>query len=210
MSARIVALATGNAHKVEDLSDWLGRARLPLEVVNADAFGGMPEVEETGPTFAANARLKAKGLQAAIQSRGLSQPWLILADDSGLEVDALGGAPGVFSARFAGLPTDDARNNAMLLAALEDVPESERTARFVCQLFGVVEDGQTISLGGEVRGMILREAAGAHGFGYDPLFVPEGYAQSFGELGAEVKRRISHRSRALAALADALPGCLEG
>ncbi|MGF1448062.1 MAG: RdgB/HAM1 family non-canonical purine NTP pyrophosphatase [Opitutales bacterium] len=205
-----IALATGNAHKVAELSDWLGKAGLPVDVVSAEAFGGMPEVEETGLTFEANARLKAEGLRAAAVERAQPLPWLILTDDSGLEVDALGGAPGVFSARFAGAGASDARNNAKLLAALEEVPEAERTARFVCHLYGLMSDGRTLSLRGEVTGRIASEAAGEQGFGYDPLFVPDGYAETFGQLGADVKQRISHRSRALAALAERLPELLKG
>ncbi|MGF1483685.1 MAG: RdgB/HAM1 family non-canonical purine NTP pyrophosphatase [Opitutales bacterium] len=209
MQRRTLVLATGNAHKVEELTDWIARASLPVEAASAEPFGGMPPVEETGTTFEANARLKAEGLRDALLERGQPLPFLILADDSGLEVEALGGAPGVYSARFAGPDADDARNNAKLLAALTEVAAPERGARFVCQLFGLQADGNTLSLRGVVEGRVADAPRGSAGFGYDPLFIPEGYEQSFGELGAEVKRTLSHRARALEAFAMKLPTLLE-
>lgn len=180
-------LATRNAHKLAEI-----RAMLPgVELVGADAFPGVPDPEETGATFEANARIKAEAWRDAT---GLPA----LADDSGLEVEALGGAPGVRSARYAGTHGDTAANNAKLLRALAGVPEGRRGARFVCALALAVPGQETRTLRGECRGRILAEARGAHGFGYDPLFAPEGHARSFGELPEAVKAALSHRARAFA------------
>jgi XTP/dITP diphosphohydrolase len=149
-----------------------------------------PEVEESGATFLENAALKAVGISRV--STGL-----ILADDSGLEVDVLGGQPGVLSARFAGPEADDAANNAKLLAELAGIPAGERSARFRCVMV-LAEGGEVLAdFSGTVEGRILETPWGAAGFGYDPLFVPEGCERSFAELGAAAKNQLSHRARAL-------------
>lgn len=182
-------IATRNAHKLAEI-----RGMLPgVELVGTDAFPNVPDPEETGLTFEANARIKAEAWRDAT---GLPA----LADDSGLEVDALGGEPGVRSARYAGTHGDTAANNAKLLRELAGVPPERRTARFVCALALAVPGQPTRVLRGECRGTILPEGRDAgHGFGYDPLFVPEGYDQSFGELPDAVKAALSHRARAFAA-----------
>jgi XTP/dITP diphosphohydrolase len=184
-------LATGNAHKQAELRALLASARQAWTVAGAAALGGMPPVEENADTFAGNALRKARALRALAPA----DAW-VLADDSGLEVEALDGAPGVRSARYAGPGADDAANNAKLLHELAAVPESRRGARFVCVLALLAPDGSERLFEGACAGRIGAAPAGAGGFGYDPLFIPEGYAQTFAELGAEVKNRLSHRARA--------------
>ncbi len=182
-----VLIATRNAHKLEEI-----RGLLPgVELVGTEAWAHLPDPEETGTTFEANATIKAEAWCAAT---GLPA----LADDSGLEVDALGGAPGIHSARYAGAHGDTAANNAKLLAELAGVPAAARGARFVCALALARPGMETVTLRGTCEGRIIEALHGTHGFGYDPLFVPEGHAQSFGELPAEVKASLSHRARAFA------------
>lgn len=192
--ARIV-VATGNAHKTAEIAAALAQLGCEVAVVPASAVGGMPDVEETGITFAANARLKAEAL------RPLAGPgdW-VLADDSGLEVDALGGAPGVRSARYAGESATDADNRAKLRDALADVSAEARRARFVCH-FTLLGAGVDQDFRGECPGRIAAQEVGEHGFGYDSLFVPDGHHQSFAELGAPTKDMISHRACACQRLA---------
>ncbi len=165
---------------------------LGIEVVPMDAFGPAAEIPEDGTTFEENAARKALAVWNRV---GLPT----LADDSGLEVDALGGAPGVRSARYAGEGADDEANNRRLLQALRGA--SDRRARFVCSL-AVVRDGKVVrAFRGVCEGRIAHAPSGDGGFGYDPLFIPDGFDRSFAELGPPVKDRISHRARALQALA---------
>ncbi|HEY2747523.1 MAG TPA: RdgB/HAM1 family non-canonical purine NTP pyrophosphatase [Polyangia bacterium] len=189
---RRLAFASGNRHKVAEIAAMLasrGWEVVPLALT----------VDEDAPTFAGNAEKKAR---AALAEAGLPA----LADDSGLEVDALDGAPGVRSARFAGEPSDDARNNAKLLAALAGVPDARRTARFRCALVFVDGDGTRLVAEGACAGRIGHAPRGAGGFGYDPLFLIDGDAagRTMAELPADEKNRISHRARALEALLRAL------
>jgi XTP/dITP diphosphohydrolase len=194
-------LASGNPHKVAEMQELAAqspeRARLPFEIASAQAVGGMPAVVEDAGTFVGNARKKALALRPRLPAGG----WA-LADDSGLCVDALDGAPGVDSAYFAGRPGNAAANLAKLIAVLRDVPEGERGAQFHCVLFAAGPDGQEEIFEGLCGGTLLREPRGGAGFGYDPLFVPSGQTQSFAELGAGVKNRISHRARAWARLVE--------
>jgi XTP/dITP diphosphohydrolase len=156
------------------------------------------EVDEDRDTFAGNARKKATEIAAVA---GVA----CLADDSGLEVDALGGRPGVHSARYAGEGASDARNNEKLLAELREVPDAERTARFRCSIVVVEADGRELAaVDGACEGHIGRELRGTHGFGYDPLFIPAGYDQTMAELGPETKNEISHRAKAAAKLVPLL------
>lgn len=184
-------IATGNAHKVQELHTMLTLADINIEVCSPDAFGGMPEVVEDAATFAGNALLKAKALLARVGPEN----W-VLADDSGIVVDALGGAPGVYSARFAGDACDNEANNALLLKKLANVPAPQRSARFVCCL-ALLGQGQEMLFNGSVEGEIGFECKGKLGFGYDPLFIPKGYAVTMGELQPSVKNKISHRAVAL-------------
>lgn len=206
-------IATGNTHKVQEIRAVLGPAFTVFSQRDANV---KLEPEETGVTFAENAQIKAVTWAAyfAADICSLNAAY-VLADDSGLEVDALAGAPGVHSARFAALDdgrkgnSPDAENNAKLLRLLGNVPTGQRTARFRCVLAltpvtpGVAPAelaAQTRFFDGACEGQIAFTAAGAGGFGYDPLFVPQGHAVSFAELGEAVKNRLSHRARALAKL----------
>ena len=173
-------------------------APLGFSVLTLDDVPGAIEVVEDGDTFAANAALKATQ-----QAKHLKQ-W-VLADDSGLEVDALNGAPGVYSARFAGPNATDADNNAKLLTDLGNTPLEKRTARYVCHVTIADPSGAIRAESEDIcRGRILFEQAGRNGFGYDPLFEVVEYHRTFGELGPHVKRALSHRSRALRAIVPKL------
>lgn len=185
MTAQIV-LASRNRHKLQEISEILN---LPVQLLSLADFPGVPEIEETGASFAENALLKA----ATVYHH--TKIWT-LADDSGLEVDALGGKPGIFSSRYSGKNADAARNNQKLLKALRKFPAAQRGAQFRCAV-AIVGNGFQKVVEGTVRGTILTELRGGNGFGYDPLFVPQGYEQTFAELGNEVKNRISHRALAL-------------
>jgi XTP/dITP diphosphohydrolase len=184
---RQLLIATKNAHKTGEIQAILGAG---WAVTDLTAHPEIEAPEETGTTFDENAALKA---QAASERF----PGLVLADDSGLEVDALGGAPGVYSARYAGPDATDATNRAKLLAALTSWPAEERTARFRCAI-AVAQNGQVVhTASGAVEGRILDAERGEGGFGYDALFVPTGHAETFAELSGETKNRLSHRARAL-------------
>jgi XTP/dITP diphosphohydrolase len=185
-----VLVSTRNAHKLVEIRQILGPSFELLDLSSVPALG---EVEETGTTFEENAALKA--LAASAHFGG----W-VLADDSGLEVDALGGAPGVRSARFSGEGATDVTNRALLLEKLATVPADQRSARFRC-VIALARRGEVLAhFSGAVEGAIIQREKGEGGFGYDPLFVPEGFGETFAELGAETKNRLSHRGRALAAL----------
>src|SRR5262245_26619981 len=182
-------IATTNKGKIAEIAALL--ADLPYEVVGlADWPRALPEVEETGATFAENALLKAEYYHA-------QTGWLTLADDSGLEVAALGGRPGVHSARYAGAGASDADKVAKLMAEMASVPESERTARFVCVIALVGQRVREIFTG-ECKGMITVAPRGAGGFGYDPVFMATGSVRTFAELTRAEKSAISHRGKALA------------
>jgi XTP/dITP diphosphohydrolase len=183
-----ILAATGNAHKVREMSAILAPAGVRL--LSASEVGGIPEVIEDGVTFRDNAVKKACEVAAATGRT-------VVADDSGLEVGALGGEPGVLSARYAGEGGNDGRNVRKLLGRLEGV--TDRRARFVCVIAVAGPGGLLGTAEGEVRGRILHAPQGTGGFGYDPVFVPDGYEQTFAELPAAVKNGMSHRGNALAA-----------
>lgn len=181
--------ATGNPHKAVEIAELLGPG---FEVADLSSLGSPPTWTEDGKTFEENAILKALTVSART-------PEFVLADDSGLEVDALSGAPGIYSARYAGEPADDQRNCSKLVEELNR-PEhinQPRTARFCCVL-ALARGGDLFkTFEGVVEGVIADSAAGHGGFGYDPLFIPDGFTQTFAELGPEIKNGISHRARAL-------------
>lgn len=180
-------VSTRNRHKLREIRTILG-AR--FEVSDLSILPTMDEVEETGTSFEENAELKAV---AAAQLFG---GWVI-ADDSGLEVDALGGSPGVYSARYAGETASDSENNALLLKNLKKVPEQKRRARFHCVIVLARAGRKLAAFSGVVEGLIASSPRGAEGFGYDPLFIPDGFSETFGELPVATKNRLSHRARAL-------------
>jgi XTP/dITP diphosphohydrolase len=189
-----ILVATTNPGKLTELRALL--ANLPVEVLTvADVLGQVQPVVEDGETFEANAQKKAREVAQAAQM-------ITLADDSGLEVDALGGRPGVRSARFAKEGATDAENNAALLEMMQDVDDGQRTARFRCTiaLCDPWAPEQSAVVEGRCEGSIARNPSGAGGFGYDPLFVVSGLDRTMAELGAEEKNRISHRARALEAI----------
>lgn len=190
-----LVLGTTSPHKLREMRALLGD--LPLTVVPMAALGRPPEVNESGATFAENARLKALALSAWCGEA-------VVADDSGLEVAALEGAPGILSARFAGPQATDEDRNARLLDLLAGVPAEARGARYVCAIALAAHGRVVIETEGTLRGRIAFSPCGSAGFGYDPLFIPEAYDRTVGELGDEVKHRISHRARALAAFKERL------
>ena len=192
MTARVV-LATRNAHKVVELRRILDDAGVAVELVGIDAFDGVPEVAETGATFAENALLKAHAVAAAT---GLPA----VADDSGLCVDVLGGMPGVFSARWAGGHGDDVANLQLLLAQLRDVPSDRRSAHFACAAALALPAGIERVVEGRLDGVIIDSPRGSNGFGYDPIFVPDGESRTTAEMAAAEKDSVSHRGRAFRAL----------
>jgi XTP/dITP diphosphohydrolase len=200
-------LASGNAKKLRELTAEL--TDLDIQILTPRDVGGLPHVDEDQPTFRGNAAKKAT-------SAARHAAMWALADDSGLEVDALHGAPGVHSARFAGDHGDDAANNALLLERMRDVPDEQRGARFVCALALARPDGTlAIEIEGTARGRILHAPRGSHDFGYDPLFLFDepGFAESgrgFAELELHEKARVSHRGRALRALVARLPAIVQG
>lgn len=196
MAAHRLVLATHNEHKVAELRAILGVAvpgLVPDDVVGGSAFD-VPAPVEDGVTFEENALLKARVLAAAT---GLPA----VADDSGLAVDVLGGAPGIFSARWAGRHGDDRANLDLLLAQLADVPAVHRSARFVCAAALVTPAGEEHVVTGELTGELLTAPRGAGGFGYDPILRPDGEVRSCAQLTAEEKNAISHRGKAFRALA---------
>ncbi len=188
--SRRLVVSTRNAHKVVEIREILGA---DFEVLDLSAISGVGEVEETGVTFEENATLKALAVS------GNFDGWVI-ADDSGLEVDALGGAPGVWSARFSGPGATDASNRALLLEKLEGVRGKQRSARFRCVIVLARAGRKIAAFSGSVEGVIINQEKGSGGFGYDPLFVPEGHCETFAQLGPEVKNALSHRARALEGL----------
>jgi XTP/dITP diphosphohydrolase len=195
--ARVV-LATRNPHKVAELRRILAMTEAGgIELLGTGDFPGVPDVAETGVTFAENAMLKAHAVAAAT---GLPA----VADDSGLCVDVLGGAPGVFSARWSGRHGDDEANLALLLAQLADVPDEHRTAYFGCAAVLATPDRREWVAEGRLVGRLAHAPRGAHGFGYDPIFVPDGDERTTAEMSAEEKDAISHRGRAFRALAPDL------
>lgn len=186
---RIIVAASRNRHKIEEIEAIT--KKFGMKLISRDEAGVPPfEIEENGQTFEENSFKKANEIMKVCGK-------VTLADDSGLTVDYLGGKPGIYSARFAGENADDAKNNAKLLALLDGAETSERSARFVSVITLVYPSGDVIVARGECHGRILTEPVGDSGFGYDPLFVPDGYTKTFAQLGPEEKNRISHRAAAL-------------
>jgi XTP/dITP diphosphohydrolase len=192
-----IVLASNNQGKLRELKDLLSS---DVEIMTAGELG-LELPEETGATFEENAFLKAHAIAEATKQ-------IAVADDSGLEVDALHGAPGVRSARFAGEPSDDARNNALLLAKLTGVPAKQRTGRFQSVVAVVGPQGEAFSAHGSIEGEILEEPRGSGGFGYDPLFLIDGYNRTMAELSLDEKNAISHRARAFRGVVEHLTALL--
>jgi len=190
----MIYVGSMNAKKAREIRSLL--AGLPVEVRPLPA-AGIVEIEETGTTFEENARLKALGLARQLNA------W-VMADDSGLEVDALDGRPGVYSARYAGPDATDEMLCVKLLGELADVPDERRTARFRCCIAFADPDGIVLETAGACEGSIARRRRGDNSFGYDPVFIPAGHGHTFGEMAPEEKHELSHRGKALRAFRRAL------
>lgn len=200
---KTVLIATNNAHKVSEISTALNFEGWEFKTLRD--LGLVSDPAEDADSFEGNGRIKAQAAREAAQ-KALGHPVAVLADDSGLEVDALGGAPGVYSSRYAGTDGDDAANNAKLLRELGETALPERTARFVCTLVFIDEDGAETVARGTIEGAIGFEERGSEGFGYDPLFLPDAYqgTRTLAEVSQEEKNGISHRGNALRVLRDTL------
>lgn len=182
-----IVIASGNAHKITEVRDILAKFIPSVEVISMKDAGIDTEIVEDGKTFEENAVIKAR----AVASYG----YIGVGDDSGLSVDALGGAPGIYSARYAGEHGNDKANNAKLLSALEGV--GDRSAKFICAIACVFPSGENFCVRGEAEGQILYSESGKSGFGYDPLFYYPPLGKSFASLSADEKNKVSHRAAAL-------------
>lgn len=189
--------ASGNPHKAAELQSLADASGVPVEIISARAVGGMPPVVEDAGTFVGNARKKALALRERIPAEAWS-----LSDDSGVCVDALDGGPGVESAYYAGPQADPKANLAKLVDVMREVPDTRRGAYFACVLLLAGPGGAEHVFEGRCDGRLLVEPRGGGGFGYDPLFVPDGFTQSYAELGDDVKNSLSHRARAWKKLAE--------
>jgi len=198
---RRILIGTTNPHKLEEIREIL--RDLPVELVSPDKFAPLPEVVEDGRTFRENA------VKKAVEWARFTGYWT-MAEDSGLEVHALGGAPGVLSARYAGEGATYEANNLKLLKNLEGMPTEQRTARFRCTVALAKPEGLVFVVDGECAGRVARKPRGRYGFGYDPVFYLPEYGKTFAELGPETKNRISHRTRALKKFRERLLMVLDG
>lgn len=194
-----IVFATGNADKLREIRQIM--ADLPCTIISMKEAGLNPEIREDGTTFTENALIKARTVWEALPEGGKT---VVMADDSGLEIDALDKEPGVWSARYMGENTSYEIKNANLLARLEGVPDKERTARFVCAAAAVLPDGRELTVRETIEGRIGYEPRGKNGFGYDPIFYLPDLSRSTAELEPEEKNRISHRGKAMQAMARKL------
>ena len=193
---KLVVIATGNAGKIKEFAHGMGTDLYDFRILQEVGFN--EEIIEDGISFAANAEIKARAVASWLAARGLNA--MILADDSGLEVEALGGAPGIYTARYAGVHGDDRKNYEKLLKNLEG--ETNRRARFVCALCVIENNGEPRIFEGECRGSIAFAPVGEKGFGYDPVFIPEGYSRTFAEMELSEKKSMSHRGEAIRKMMD--------
>ena len=196
-----IVFATGNAGKVREIKAIL--ADLNIEVLSMKEAGVVAEAEENGATFAENAMIKAKDIAGKVSNA------IVMADDSGLVIDALNGEPGIYSARYLGEDTPYSVKNAHIINRLEGIAVEERTARFVCAIAAVLPDGRVLSTEGTIEGYIGYEERGTNGFGYDPIFMLPEYGCTTAQLSEEAKNAISHRGKALEAMKVKLKEALE-
>ncbi len=194
---KLYVFASNNAHKLEEVRRILS----PREIHSLHEIGFEAEIDETGTTLEENSSIKARAIYDWLKQKGKEQEYIIFADDTGLEIEALHGQPGVYTARWAGEPACDANNRKKALAQLAN--QTNRNARFRT-VITLIENGKEQQVVGEVKGIIATQESGDKGFGYDSLFIPNGYDKTFAELPAEVKNSISHRANALAKLAQIL------
>jgi XTP/dITP diphosphohydrolase len=198
-SMKKLIVASNNDHKIKEIKEILGN--LPLEVISLKEAGIDIDVVEDGKTFMENAFKKAKEIFDVVEDK---ENYMVMSDDSGLAVDALGGSPGVFSARFAGEHGNSKKNNEKLLAMMQGKPFEERKARFICAVVLILAENEVIQVQGEVEGYITDEEKGLVGFGYDPLFYVPEFKKTFAEMSSEEKNAISHRGRALEKLVNSM------
>lgn len=198
---REIIIATKNKGKAKEFERMFHP--FGLQVKTLLDYENIEDIEETGKTFEENAILKAEEVAKKVNQ-------VVIADDSGLIVDALNGAPGVYSARYAGLDKNDEENIDKVLEELKEIPEQDRTARFYCALAVAIPNSKTMTVSGTCEGLILHERKGNNGFGYDPIFFVKELGKSMAELGSEEKSQISHRGRALEKLKKRLSSILEG
>lgn len=202
MKHRRLVLSSNNIHKIDEIGRIL--EDLPIEVLSKRDIGlENLEVIEDGTTLEENSKKKAIALSEKTE-------YMVMADDSGIFVEALNGAPGVYSARYSGDDGNDEENNKKLLRELKDVPLEDRMGSFLTVITLITEDKEVFTVKGECKGHIIFEPKGSNGFGYDPLFVPDGYDKTFGELDSEVKNKISHRAKALEEMRKLLIRLIEG
>lgn len=195
---RQIIFATGNTGKMREIRSIL--ADLGVPVLSMKEAGILADIEENGTSFEENALIKARAVAAAVEAEGS----VILADDSGLEIDALNGEPGIYSARYLGEDTPYDVKNRELIRRLEGVPEDRRTARFVCAIAAVLADGREFTVRGVIEGRIGYEQKGQGGFGYDPIFYVPEYGKTTAEMSPEEKNLISHRGKALMLMKEVL------
>lgn len=198
-----IILASNNTHKIKEIKELL--KELPIEISSLKDENIDIDVIEDGKTFEENAKKKVSEIVSFLKERG-DKGFLVMADDSGLEVDYLKGEPGIYSARYAGEHGNDKKNNEKLLEKLKGVVKENRDAKFVCQISLMDSDEKYISVKGEVKGIILEKLTSNGGFGYDPLFYYEPLKKSFSELAPEEKNKVSHRGIALSKLKDKIKG----
>lgn len=194
-----ILVASNNKHKIDEIKQIL--KDFPVRIISLKEAGIDVDVEETGTTFRENAYIKAKAIFDMLE---IKKDFMVMSDDSGLAVDYLDGAPGVYSARFSGEHGDTKQNNEKLLKLMEGVPREKRTASFICSIVLICDDGKVIDAEGQVKGYITEDLSGTDGFGYDPLFYVEDFGKTFAEVSADEKNSISHRGRALKILKDEL------
>ena len=199
-----IVFATGNKDKMKEIKRIL--AGIDAEVLSMKEAGVYEDVEENWKTFSENARIKADAIYELLMEKEpeLADETIVLADDSGLEVDYLGGEPGIYSARYLGKDTPYTEKNRIIIERLENAPEDERTARFVCAIAARLPGGRKLDTVGKMEGVIAHETAGENGFGYDPLFFLPQYCKTSAELSADEKNAISHRGQALRKMEELL------
>ncbi|CUQ27972.1 XTP/dITP diphosphatase [Clostridium baratii] len=196
---RKLILASNNQKKIKEIKEIL--SNIDIEVRSLKDENIDIDVVEDKDTFEGNARKKATEIREYLINKG-NKDFIVMSDDSGLEVDYLNGEPGVYSARYSGEHGNDTKNNEKLLKELENVPMKKRDAKFVCHITLINSDGKELNVRGEVKGKILENLNGSGGFGYDPLFYYEDCGKTFGEMSAEEKNKISHRGKALEKLKE--------
>lgn len=192
---RKIVFATGNAGKIKEIQAIL--ADTGLEVISMKEAGVSADIEENGSTYEENALIKSRAVAACLEEMGQREDTIVMADDSGLEIDHLHGEPGVYSARYMGEDTSYHIKNANLISRLEGVEDARRTARFVCAIAAVLPDGRELTSRGVIEGRIGYEEKGSNGFGYDPIFYVPEFGRTTAELSEEEKNRVSHRGNAL-------------